>query len=450
MRPGADRVHFIVQGTSLDTGNLGVSALLAGTVKCIREAYPRADISLMEGARHPPTGEVHLAGGEVVRLGVVGVRRNKTLWRRNHLLRLLITAWLVRLVVPASLRRRLLERNPYLEAIASAQCVADITGGDSFSDIYGIRRLTIAVLHKLLVLAVSTDLVLLPQTYGPFKSRLARWLARPVLARAAAIFTRDAESIAAIERLMGSRKMRAAPEVSSDVAFILDAIPPARIETAPSSLDPESPGELIGLNVSGLLYNGGYTRSNMFSLSLEYPRLVLDIARDLLARTGARILLVPHVFMPPGCVESDPEACERLFQVLDAESPGRVLLLRREYDQSGIKYIIGLCSFFLGSRMHACIAAASQGIPTVPLAYSRKFAGVFGSIGAADLVADMRAGSADDVRRHVLDVYDRRAAVAESLRRAVHLAQARLRETFRGPLAAPAGRDLAFSTRSRS
>jgi polysaccharide pyruvyl transferase WcaK-like protein len=39
-------------------------------------------------------------------------------------------------------------------------------------------------------------------------------------------------------------------------------------------------------------------------------------------------------------------------------------------------YISGL-DFFTGARMHACIAAFSSGIPVYPLAYSRKFNGLF-------------------------------------------------------------------------
>ena len=38
--------------------------------------------------------------------------------------------------------------------------------------------------------------------------------------------------------------------------------------------------------------------------------------------------------------------------------------------------------------MHACIAALSQGIPTVGVAYSRKFIGVFNSINLSDMVID--------------------------------------------------------------
>jgi hypothetical protein len=52
---------------------------------------------------------------------------------------------------------------------------------------------------------------------------------------------------------------------------------------------------------------------------------------------------------------------------------------------------------FIGSRMHACIAALSQGVPTVGLAYSDKFRGVFESLGLERLVADLRALEAGEV-----------------------------------------------------
>ena len=37
--------------------------------------------------------------------------------------------------------------------------------------------------------------------------------------------------------------------------------------------------------------------------------------------------------------------------------------------------------FFIGSRMHSTIASFSCGVPTVPVSYSRKFEGLFDSLG---------------------------------------------------------------------
>lgn len=410
---------FIVLGASLDTGNLGVSALLAGTAKCIRRVAPTATISLLAGARGPSNDELQLAGGQRVLLGRIGVRQNKAVWRANHVLRLLLTAALARLLPVPAWRRWLLHHNPYLAAMRRARCCVDISGGDSFSDIYGMRRFLLGTLCKCVVLLTGSRLVLLPQTYGPFRHWFSRSLARYVLRRAAAVYARDRESLRVIADLMGGRSMRAVPQFSPDMAFVLDAVAPASVRTYPAPLPHSADTTLIGFNVSGLLYHGGYTRNNMFGLRAVYPLLVRQIADALLARSGTMLLFVPHVFVPSGHVESDAAACRDVCEALTKSYAGRVFCLEGEYDQSEIKQIIGRCDFFIGSRMHACIAAASQGIATVPLAYSRKFRGVFETVGAADWAIDLRTCGADEALSRVCAAFDRRIALGAQLEQAL-------------------------------
>ena len=47
---------------------------------------------------------------------------------------------------------------------------------------------------------------------------------------------------------------------------------------------------------------------------------------------------------------------------------------------------------FMGARMHACIGAFSAGVPTLLLAYSRKFSGLFKETLGYDYVTDMNSG----------------------------------------------------------
>ena len=46
-----------------------------------------------------------------------------------------------------------------------------------------------------------------------------------------------------------------------------------------------------------------------------------------------------------------------------------------------VKNCISQMDIFIGSRMHATIGALSSGVVTIPVAYSRKFSGLFESIG---------------------------------------------------------------------
>jgi hypothetical protein len=58
------------------------------------------------------------------------------------------------------------------------------------------------------------------------------------------------------------------------------------------------------------MFNGGYTRDNMFGLQLDYPEFLKQLAEQLLKAPKRRLLLIPHTFAPKGSVESDPHACE--------------------------------------------------------------------------------------------------------------------------------------------
>jgi colanic acid/amylovoran biosynthesis protein len=406
---------FIVLGASLDTGNLGVSALLASTVKCIHVASPTARIRLFDGVRNPTPQMVQLADGSVIELDRVGVRCNKTVWRKNHLVVLLLMAVIGR-CLPKAWRAKLWNSNPFLRAILEARAVLDITGGDSFSDIYGLRRMILGSLRKILVILLDRDLILLPQTYGPYASHIARMLARWILRRAAGIYSRDHEGLDQITRLMGSKSMRTKPQFCPDVAFTLDAIAPAEIRTLPAPMPPKGTQSIIGFNVSGLLWNGGYSRDNMFGLHGDYKKLVASIVERLLEQPDTAILLVPHVFPDSSiAVESDPLACREVFNQFKDRFPNRIFLAEGQYNQSEIKYVIGQCDFFLGSRMHACIAAISQGIPAVGLAYSKKFLGVFGSVGIPEMVVDLRNASTESIVNTVMDRYQSRASAADQL-----------------------------------
>jgi polysaccharide pyruvyl transferase WcaK-like protein len=91
-----------------------------------------------------------------------------------------------------------------------------------------------------------------------------------------------------------------------------------------------------------------------------------------------------------------------------------------------------MCDFFVGSRMHACIAALSQGIPTVGVAYSRKFAGVFDIVGAADWVVDGRTATDGEAVERIAVLFARRGASRALLRATVPAAKAELSLAFKG------------------
>jgi polysaccharide pyruvyl transferase WcaK-like protein len=313
--------------------------------------------------------------------------------------------------------------------IAEADFIGDVRGGDSFSDIYGVRGFVEGSIPSIITLFMEKKLVLLPQTYGPYKSRISHSIARYILSHAHIILSRDKESINLVKDILGKNNCDKRIIFCPDVAFALDSIKPKDGVIQPFiNTDCENP--IVGLNINGLLYNGGYTRNNMFNLKMDYKLFVHKLAEAILKNTNANLLLIPHTFAPHGHVESDPDACAEVFTSLSEAYKGRIQMITGEYDQHAIKGIIGCCDFFIGSRMHACIAALSQNIPTAAVAYSKKFKGVFNSIDVGNLVIDARNTEIQEAVNIIITIFEARTQIEKKLQVQIESVQKQQLEIF--------------------
>lgn len=415
-------------GLEPTNSNLGVRALTAGTIVCILGKYPRAEISLLdydrEGAEIP-----FWVGEETISLRLVNLRFSKKIYARDHIFRLLVVAMLAKLMPTKRLRQAIILRDPRLRHIYEADLVAAISGGDSFSDIYGYLRMLYVSLPQILVLWVGKPLVLLPQTLGPFKTRMARAMAKYIMKRSRLVYSRDHAGVDMALGMLGGNGDPARFRFCYDVGFLVEPREPRNLEPVGLMFggDPGSP--IVGLNVSGLLFMGGYSGDNMFGLCLDYKTLIHHLIEFLIVKKHASVMLIPHVLGFDG--EGDTSACQAVYDALRHEYPGNLGLIPAAYnqfDQSEMKYVIGRCDFFIGSRMHACIGAVSQNVPSVSIAYSDKFAGVMESVGVGSIVADPRKMGEKEILRIVEQAFDARAQVREQLTQTMpHVKQTVLR-----------------------
>ena len=295
----------------------------------------------------------------------------------------------------------LLKPNRFWRIIRKADLVVDIGGGDSFADIYGRKRLILMFLMRYQAHLARRPFVVAPQTMGPFTKPVSKFLARMSLNRSRLVCTRDQLSTNHLREI----KYRGPIVEACDVALRLPFDPaPVRATGAPLR---------VGLNVSGLLMNGGYTGNNMFGLTLDYPALVRRIITEFKAHpTAPEIVLVPHVISEVQPVEDD----YRVSVDLAREFDGVTVAPSFNSPSEAKSYISGL-DFFMGARMHSCIAAFSSGVPVVPMAYSRKFAGLFGTLGY-DWTVDCTKDDPDDILARIFQAYDTREAVTVEMKQA--------------------------------
>lgn len=238
--------------------------------------------------------------------------------------------------------------------------VFDIGEGDSFADIYGIKRFLIFSANKYFAIKSQVPLIIAPQTIGPFNNYISSIIATYLLRRSQAVYTRDHKSSDYL------KKMKVGHHEVSDVAFLLPFDQKNKIDNS------------VGINVSGLLWHGGYTKKNQFNLSVNYQKLIVDLINGFIEREQ-KIYLVAHVISDTDGVEDDYRTAEKIKAEYFLEND-LVMVAPKFTSPIEAKSFISSMKFFLGSRMHATIGAISAGVPTIPLAYSRKFSGVFGTI----------------------------------------------------------------------
>lgn len=252
--------------------------------------------------------------------------------------------------------------------------VWDTRSGDSFADIYGLRRMIVMSYVHEFARQAGARMIMAPQTIGPFQTRRGRALARRTLRRAALVFARDPISAAASSRLG-----RVVDATVTDLVFGIDQ---------PRAIDPRD----VIVNVSGLLW-----KKNPHVDHLAYQSWMRDIIVALLA-LGRKVTLLPHV-LDSGDHDNDVPTAHAIV----AEFGSAVDV----YVPTGLddaREVIAASNILIGARMHACLNALSTGVPAIAMAYSRKFEPLLGSIdwphvveltGNADVVAETLALLAD-------------------------------------------------------
>lgn len=292
-------------------------------------------------------------------------------------------------------------------AIRSRDCLLDIGAGDSFAQIYGPKRFLYLWLTKLMANLSRIPLLLSPQTIGPFTSPIYRALARLVLEPASAVVARDPVSLGFLSEIAP----KAHGVLSVDVAFALPYVDNSSLRNGTKIR--------VGVNVSGLLFNAAVSGGNRFGLDINYAKLMRRYIGSLLARSDVEVHLISHV--PSGWGHDDDSV---LADALAIEFPGVVRAPDFAGPSEAKSYISGM-DFVVAGRMHACIAAFSTGVPVVPIAYSRKFSGLFGMLDYPWMVPVNGFGD-DGAFAFLYDCLERRSELATATRQGMSKVQALL------------------------
>ncbi len=366
---------FSFFGAATDTGNLGVSALCYATIKNIIKQQPKAEFTVFDYGK-----------GRSKMVGVPGctdatLYRQGAVYARNPFRLENIRLWTFLSKIGGL-------GNEGVLTLKESDAVLDISGGDSFTDLYGQRCFRSITLMKLLALQFKKPLILLPQTYGPFQSESNKKIASEIVKKAKYAWARDSRSYAVLKNLLGDSYDPHRHRCGVDVAFGLPGIKPVLVTQTLQDFFKKNGSEIIGINISGLIYNNPAKAKEQFGLKADYNKVLFDLLRRFLKETDCKIALIPHVVTPKGHYESDLDACADVVARLGGQGVDRINIIPAYENPCEVKWVIQQCDWFCGTRMHATIAALSSAIPASAISYSPKTLGVFETCGQGEHVAD--------------------------------------------------------------
>ena len=379
-------ISIILANAPINNGNRGCVALSISTIYIIDEILTKAGVKYKLYLPDSQHGDYksHVVSINGRDIEYDDLRYNKGLSLKNNI------KIKIQNIIPNKNSSKIFKE---------ADFILDIGQGDSFADIYGVERFNLIDRIHTIARKYHKPYCLLPQTIGPFENEIIKERAIKSIEKATLCMARDKQSLDYVTKNVPQQKNVCE---CIDVAFFLPY----------ETIKQDARYTHVGINISALLWNGGYTRNNQFGLKCDYQVLVRQLINYFLKLDNVKVHLVPHVVGSERGIENDYEVSYDLWR--EYKNPNLILAPFALGPIEIKSYMAGL-DFFMGARMHATIGAFSAGVPVVPMAYSRKFNGLFLDTLSYNHMVDMKTMDNEDIVEIIRNAFERRNELKDTI-----------------------------------
>ena len=299
-----------------------------------------------------------------------------------------------------------------IQSIAETDIVVDLSG-ISFTDYFGAINPIEHSYNILLCRLLKKPIVKYSQAMGPFESKLNRFLAKIFLPKVDLLVARGEVT----ERYLREIGITKQIYVLADSAFLLQPAPSKRADEILSDerIAKDNTEQFIGISVNYNLYK--WCASD--NLENRYVTLMAKIADYLVKNFNAIVVFVPYEIRPDG--RDDRFVIERIWETI--KNKHRINTIKKEYDTTELKSIIGQFDLFLGARFHSIIASTSMHVPTVVIAWSHKYYEVMKMLGQEKYVCDYKTVTFDELISKIKDIAVNKEKIKNELRNKTEVAK---------------------------
>ena len=412
--------------------NIGGAAIVSSACRTLKEVIPAAEFTLLSflpkydferSTRYP-------------NIRIISELDEK----KYHLPLPLLSSWLLRLLRSMvwkaiyklfGLNAHKLIDEKILKEYANSDVIIEISG-DGLSGDYGFFGIFISFPRILVGILLKKPVVIYAQSIGPYNikwpflinkesailSRFCRYFARYVLNSVSLITVREEITLNILKNL-GIRK----PPIylTADSAFLLPPTSEGRVYEILSSYGVNPKEKIIGISVSSSISMLQYNSKSKVDYN-HYKNVMIQIINYLTDKLDVKVILVPHV-TSPGIMNDDriigAEICQKL------KNKRKAVPISEELTPEELKGIIGRCDLFIGSRMHANIAALSMAVPTIAIGYSHKTWGIMKMMEQEEFICDFQEVTVSNVMAKIDKAWQNKEKISEELKQKTKIVQER-------------------------
>jgi colanic acid/amylovoran biosynthesis protein len=283
--------------------------------------------------------------------------------------------------------------------------------GDMYSDDYGIKS-TISYFKGLYIkLLFKKPIIIFPQSIGPFNTKLTKRLAKFVFNHCNVVIPREQIT----HDLLKEMKIKTLHPIIDDTAFLLNPSSEQEIKKImkKENIIKEKGKRLIGLSLSQSIAT--YSKCETNSKYEEYVKKMVSLVDYLTSKLNANLIFIPHVGGEENKANDDRIMCNLVYSKAKDKEKIRIMQKERYWPQE-FKGVISKCDLFIGSRMHANIAALSTNVPTIAIAYSHKTYGIMERFNQEKYVCDIMKLSEKELINKINDALKNKKKIIEQLK----------------------------------
>ncbi|MCL5071860.1 MAG: polysaccharide pyruvyl transferase family protein [Actinobacteria bacterium] len=375
------KINNILIINQADMLNKGDAAILSGTLKIVKKAFPKAKLVISS----------HTPKIDQPRVTYPVIQSFRFLKNESNFLSFLNSSQLLFsvLILHLTSSSAILQSSPLKKFIDKSLLEfikADLIihrGGDNLTEDYGIPYIYFESL--LIAILLRKPTIVMGESIGPFTQRISKNLASKILNNIEVIVTRETLSVNNLKQLnLTKPKIIILP----DLAFSLAPSPLKNLSLFLKSekiKNIKKPVFVISLSalIAKYAFLGINNNQKVNQLMLALVKTINYLQKEY----KASIVFLPHVI---GEGNDDRVISQEIVEKL--RNRRKVYILNKEHSHEDYRlFLKTYADFFIGARMHANIAAVSVGIPTIAFSYSHKTDGIIGEmLGQKDSIIDLR------------------------------------------------------------